>query len=254
MNLGIEDKIAVVTGGSEGIGKAIALAFAKEGAKVAISARRKEELVYAAQKIREVKKTDTLSFVGDMSISGQVEEFFTQVITKWGTVHILVNNVGSARKALFDELREEDWHSTLATNLHSAIFCSRKAVSHMRRQKWGRIVNIGAISAKEPGLGLMASNVAKSSLLSFSKSLAAEVAGDGILVNCVCPGRILSAQTQRIHTAEERQKIALEHIPLGRFGKAEEVANLVVFLCSECASYITGTTIPVDGGFAKSLY
>ena len=254
MNLGLQDKVAVITGASKGIGKAIALAFAKEGSKVAISARGKEELGLAAKAIKEAANGDILSFAGDMSVKSEIDMFFRQIIDKWGTIHILVNNVGSAKKIPFEELQEEDWDSVFSMNLFSAIYCSSQALPYMKNQKWGRIINIGAISAKQPGFGLMASNVSKSALLSFSKTLSSEVAGHGVLVNCLCPGRILSEQTMGYHTAEEREAIARAHIPIGRFGDPEEVANLAVFLGSECASYITGATLPVDGGFSKGLY
>ena len=253
MNFNIEDKIAVITGASDGIGKAIAFSLAKEGAKVAISARGREKLEKTAEEIRSNTNSDVFAFSADMSKKSEVKKFFESVTAKWGTIHILVNNVGGSCKAFFHELSDEDLQAVMTRNFYSVTFCTREALNHMRQQKWGRIINIGAISGKEPPSGLIASNAAKSSLLSFSKTLASEVAADGVLVNCVCPGRILSSQTNRIHTAEEITSIA-KTIPLGRFGNPEEVANLVVFLASEPASYITGTAIPADGGFGKSLY
>jgi 3-oxoacyl-[acyl-carrier protein] reductase len=255
VELNIRDKIAVVTGASEGIGRAIAMGLAREGAKVGISGRRKSELERAAEEIKSSTGNDNvLTVMGDMSVRAEARRFIGEVLNRWGTVHILVNNVGRATLSFFNDLSMEDWKNALQTNLYSTIHCTEATLSHMRAQRWGRIINISSISGKEPGLGLIASNVAKSGVISFSKALALEVAKEGILVNCVCPGRILSAQTVRLHTAEERERIAFAHIPVGRFGEPEEVANLVVFLASERASYITGTTMLVDGGMARGLF
>ena len=254
MKLGIGGKVAAITGASEGIGKATALAFAEEKAKVAICARRKESLQKAVHEIVTNTQCEVLSVEGDMANASDVKRFFCRIVDRWGKVDILINNVGAAKKAPFEQLTQDDWQWSLATNLFSAISCSFEAVELMKGQRWGRIVNVASVSGKEPGPYLMASNAGKSALVSFSKSLAYEVAKYGILVNCVLPGRILSAQTSRLHTAEERQKIALDHIPLGRFGNADEVAKFIVFLASECSSYVTGGSFEVDGGFSKGLF
>jgi 3-oxoacyl-[acyl-carrier protein] reductase len=255
MQLSIEGKVAVITGASEGIGRAVALGLAKEGARVAISARRKREIEDALSEIRDISANDqVIAFSGDMSKKASVQNFIDRVMGEWLTVHILVNNVGRATVKRFEDLSMEDWNSAMEINLLSAIHCSQTVLPVMKEQRWGRIINISSISGREPGKGLIASNVTKSGVISFSKSLSLEVANDGILVNCVCPGRILSAQTSRILKPEERQKMAVDHIPLGRFGKAEEVADLIVFLSSERASYITGAIITIDGGMSKGLF
>lgn len=254
MDLGLKDRVAVVTGASEGIGYAVALGLAREGAKVAISARSPDLLHLAADRIREETNVELFAMTGDMSKKGDVTRFIDSVLSKWGTAHILVNNVGRATKALFEELSEQDWRDTLDANLHSAIFCTQLVLPKMREQRWGRIINIGAVSGKQPSPNLMASNAAKSALLGFSKTLATEAGPDNVLVNCVLPGRILSAQILRLFPEEEREKIALAEIPLRRFGEAQELADLVVFLASERASYVTGTAIPVDGGICRGLY
>ncbi len=254
MNLQVRDKIAVVTGGSEGIGKAVALGLAKEGAKVAISGRRSRRLTEVADEIRAQTAGDVLAVAGDMTARNDVRRFTDMVLERWGTVHVLVNNVGCAVKALFDELTAENWSLSLDANLHSAIFCTERILPAMRKQQWGRIINLAAVSAKQPSPNLMASNAAKSALLGFSKTLAREVAADNILVNCVCPGRVLSAQVLTLFSEPERAAIADTQIPLKRFGTPEEVADLVLFLSSERSSYITGTVIPVDGGITQGLY
>lgn len=254
MNLQLKDKIAVVTGGSEGIGKAVASGLAKEGAKVAISGRRGNRLTEVSEEIRKSTGGDVLAVAGDMTDQNDVRRFTDTVLGKWGTVHVLVNNVGCAVKALFDELTDENWRRSMDANLYSAIFCTERILPAMRKQQWGRIINLAAVSAKQPSTRLMASNAAKSALLGFSKTLAGEVAADNILVNCVCPGRVLSAQVLELFSEPERATIAETHIPLKRFGRPEEVADLIVFLSSERSSYITGTVIPVDGGITQGLY
>jgi len=255
MDLSIGGKIAVITGASEGIGKAIAAKLALEGAKVAICGRRRTEVDRAVNEIRENSRTDEVfGFSGDMVNRDDVRVFMEKVIERFATVHILVNNIGRAQPGSFNNLSEEDWRAAFDANLAAAIHCTGAALPYMQKQRWGRVINVSSISGKEPTAGIIASNSAKSALISFSKTLAAEVARDGVLVNCVCPGRILSAQTLRLHSAEERDRIASANIPLGRFGEPEEAANLVAFLASECASYITGTAILVDGGMAKGLH
>jgi NAD(P)-dependent dehydrogenase (short-subunit alcohol dehydrogenase family) len=254
MDLELKDKVAVVTGGSEGIGKAIALGLAREGARVAICARRDDVLQKTADEIRNETDSEVLASVVDMCEQAEIDRFIAEVVERWGTVHVVVNNMGMAKKALFEELTREDWDRTLEGNLFSTIQCTRNVLPHMRKQKWGRVINISAVSGREPSPMLMASNVAKSGMISFSKTLAAEVAGDNILVNCICPGRILTPQILRLFNEEQRASIATAQIPLQRFGEAEELANLAVFLASERASYLTGTTIPVDGGIVRALY
>ncbi len=255
MDLGIKGKIAVITGASEGIGKAVAAKLASEGAKVAICGRRRTEIDRAADEIRKnANINDVIGFSGDMADKNDVRAFMELVIERFETVHILVNNVGRAQQGLFNDLSEEDWHAAFGVNLAAAVYCTKASLPYMKKQRWGRIINVASMSGKEPTIGTIASNSAKSALISLSKTLAIEVARDGILVNCVCPGRILSAQTSRLHSRDERDRIASANIPAGRFGEPEEVANLVAFLASECSSYIAGTAILVDGGMAKGLH
>ena len=254
MDLGLDKKVAVVTGSSEGIGKAIALGLAQEGARLAICARRSDRLEATAKEIRNATGAAVFASVVDMTQEAEIDQFVQEVIAQFGTVHIVVNNMGMATKALFTELAREDWDHTLEGNLFSAIQCTKQCLPAMRKQKWGRVINIAAVSGREPSPNLMASNVAKSGVISFSKTLASEVADDNILVNCICPGRILTPQILRLFSDEQRKSIASSQIPLNRFGEAGELANLAVFLASERGSYITGTTIPVDGGIVRALY
>jgi len=253
MDLAITGKRAVVTGASEGIGYAIALGLAREGAHVAICGRRQEQLEQARHTMEKESPSEVLARPADLAVRADVESFFQAVLQKWKGVDILVNNVGRAVQAPFEELSEDDWQAAMDTNLSSARRCTELALPYMKAQRWGRIINVSAVSGKQPTPNLLASNVAKSALISFSKSLSNEVGRYNVLVNCVCPGRILSPQIRRLFTEKERQTLASTHIPLRRFGEPEEFANLVVFLASEQASYITGTTIQVDGGLVAGL-
>ncbi len=252
MNLFLENKVAIVTGASAGLGKAIALGLANEGVKVAISARNQDALKQTATEIESATKRGVLAVIGDMSKADSVNDLVDKVIAEFETVHILVNNVGQAARGLFTTIGTDIWQSSIEVNLMSAIHATKQVVPYMQRQKWGRIVNIAALSATEPNRELAASNVAKSGLLSFSKTLSRELAGDNILVNCVSPGLIESPQNERYFSDAERKE-AIGKIPLGRFGYPEEFADVVTFLCSERASYITGENLIVDGGLSRGL-
>jgi NAD(P)-dependent dehydrogenase (short-subunit alcohol dehydrogenase family) len=251
MNLDLRNKIALVTGASAGLGREIAFNLAREGAKVAISGRRKTQLNETAVAISDETGSEVLTFVGDMTLKKNAIAFINQVINKLDTIHILVNNVGQATRGYFDSLSQSDWQQTFEVNLLSAVYCSKKVIPYMKTQKWGRIINIAALSGKEPVEELIASNVVKAGLINFSKTLSRELASDGILVNCVSPGLIKSPQNDRYFSKQEKDE-ALQAIPLQRFGEAKEFADAVVFLCSERSSYITGINLVIDGGMSHS--
>lgn len=252
MNLNLENKVAIVTGASAGLGKAIALSLANEGVKVAISGRNQNALKQTATEIESATDRRVLAVSGDMSKAASVKHLVEKVIAELETVHILVNNLGQATRGLFTTIGTDKWQTSFEVNLMSAIYATKKVVPNMQRQKWGRIINIAALSATEPSSKLVASNVAKSGLLSFSKTLSLELAADNILVNCVSPGLIESPQNDRYFSDAERKE-AISKIPLGRFGYPEEFADVVTFLCSERASYITGENLIVDGGASRGL-
>jgi 3-oxoacyl-[acyl-carrier protein] reductase len=233
MDLGLKGRAALVCGGSSGLGKAVATLLAREGANVAVCARTEEKLRKAAEEIERESGGKVLAAPADVSIPAQV-------------------------KALVQKTAA---HS-LELNLLSTMHLCREAVPHMKKAGWGRIINITSFAAKQPHEGLILSNTARAGVLGLSKSLANELAAQNILVNTVCPGAF---ETER-HAAllkkrAEQEGIPLEQvskarskeIPLGRFGQPEEFANLVVFLASERASYITGTAIQIDGGVTRSL-
>lgn len=262
MNLGLTDKIAVVGASSKGLGKAIALGLAQEGAKVTICARNYDVLEKTAGEIRDATNSEVLAIPTDVSEPKQVENLIAKTIGNFGGIDILVNNAGGPRAGRFDDLSAEDYHDAVHLNLMSTINLCRAVVPWMRKRGGGRIINLTSVSVKQPVDGLMLSNMARTGVIGFAKTLATELASDKILVNNVCPGIIFTDRIKQLATvrAEEAgisfdealEKMTAD-IPLGRIGDPEEFANLVVFLASEKSSYITGATIQVDGGMVRSL-
>ncbi len=262
MNLGLTDKIAVVGASSKGLGKAIALGLAQEGAKVTICARNSETLDNTAEEIQKQTDAEVLAVPTDVSQPDQVESLINKAISHFGGIDILVNNAGGPRAGRFDDLSSEDYLSAVNLNLMSTINLCRAVVPTMRERGGGRIINLTSVSVKQPVDGLMLSNMARTGVIGFAKTLATELAPDNILVNNVCPGIIYTDRIKQLATVraeddgisyDEALEKMTANIPLGRIGDPEEFANLVVFLASERASYITGTTIQADGGMVKSL-
>ncbi len=257
MDLGLKGKVAVVTGGTEGIGKATALKLAQEGAKVAICARRAELLDKTADEIRKTG-AEVLAVAADMSKAADIERFMKAVIERFGRLDILVNNAGTSARGKFLEVDDATWSADLELKLFGAIRCTRLAVPHMKKQGGGRIVNITISSAKQPGAQSMPTSVSRAAGLALTKALSKEYAADNILVNTVCIGKIKSGQHERrirndgLNADEYYAKTAKE-IPLGRVGEAAEVANVITFLVSDAASYVTGSSINLDGGISGVL-
>jgi 3-oxoacyl-[acyl-carrier protein] reductase len=257
VELGLKGKVAVVTGATEGIGRATALKLAREGAKVAICARRQEPLDRAAA---ELKKTgsDVLAVSADMSKPADIERFMKAVVDRFGRVDILVNNAGTSMRGKFLDLDDDKWSSDIELKVFGAIRCTRLAVPHMKKNGGGRIVNITISSAKQPGAESYPTSVSRAAGLALTKALSKEYAADNIRVNTVCIGKIKSGQHERRYTREGRNaeayyKEASKDIPLGRVGEAEEAANVIVFLVSDAASYVTGTSVNLDGGISGTL-
>lgn len=262
MELGLTNKVAVVGASSKGLGKAIALGLAYEGARVTICARDNAVLEQTADEIREKTETEVLAIPTDVSQPDQVEVLIARTISHFGGIDILVNNAGGPRAGRFDDLSAEDYHDAVNLNLMSTINLSRAVVPWMRKRAGGRIINLTSVSVKQPVDGLMLSNMARTGVIGFAKTLATELAPDKILVNNVCPGIIFTDRIKQLAsvraeesgiTYDEALENMTANIPLGRIGDPEEFANLVVFLASEKSSYITGTTIQVDGGMVRSL-
>jgi NAD(P)-dependent dehydrogenase (short-subunit alcohol dehydrogenase family) len=257
VELGLKGKVAVVTGGSEGIGKATALRLAEEGAHVAICARRKEPLDNVAADIQKFG-VQGLAVTADMSKAADVERFMKAVTDRFGRVDILVNNAGTSKRGAFLELTDEEWAADLELKVFGAIRCTRLAVPHMKKSGGGRIVNITISSAKQPGAESYPTSVSRAAGLAITKALSKEFAADNILVNTVCIGRIKSGQHERRYqrqgqTAEQYYAESAKGIPMGRVGEAEEVANVIAFLVSDAASYVTGSSINLDGGISGVL-
>jgi 3-oxoacyl-[acyl-carrier protein] reductase len=257
VDLGLKGKVAVVTGGTEGIGKATALKLAQEGAKVAICARRTELLDKAAEEIRKTG-AEVLAVAADMSKAADIERFMKAVIERFGRLDILVNNAGTSARGKFLEVDDATWSADLELKLFGAIRCTRLAVPHMKKQGGGRIINITISSAKQPGAQSMPTSVSRAAGLALTKALSKEFAADNILVNTVCIGKIKSGQHERRIrkdglTADDYYAKTGKEIPLGRVGEAAEVANVITFLVSDAASYVTGSSINLDGGISGVL-
>lgn len=257
MDLGLKGKVAVITGGSDGIGRATAIVMAREGAKVAICARGQQKLDETAAQIRK-EGGEVLALAADVTKTEQIDRFFDEVVKKFGGVDILLNNAGLSQRGKFLEIDDKMWHEDIDIKVYGAIRCLRRAIPEMKKRGGGRIINITISSAKQPGAGSMPTSLSRAAGLVITKSLSKEYAPDNILVNTVCIGRIKSGQHDR---RIERNNLSAEKyyfdnsrdIPMGRFGEAEEAANAIVFLASSMASYVTGSSINLDGGVSGVL-
>jgi 3-oxoacyl-(acyl-carrier-protein) reductase len=242
----LKGRVAVVTGGSRGIGRAIALALAEEGADVAVNYQRNEAM--ARDVARAIERTGRASdiYQADVSDPQQVQRMRDAILTRFQRVDILVNNAGINRDKSFAKMDDETWRSVIAVNLNGVFYCTKVFLDAMAAGGHGRIINISSIVGQMGNFGQSNYAAAKAGLLGFTKTLARELAGKGITVNAIAPGFIETEMVAGVPD-DVKQKL-LAQIPLRRFGKPEEVAKAVVFLSSEDASYITGHVLNVNGG------
>ncbi len=262
MDLGIKGRVAVIGGGSKGLGKACALSLAQEGANVAICSRNVEDLEAAAQEIRTATGAQVLTVPGDLSRLPDIQNLIQTTVDHFGRLDIVVSNSGGPPEGRAVDTQEETWDRAFQMALNFFIRMGRESVPHLRKQSWGRIVNILASTVYQPIDNLVTSGVTRMGAVAYAKSLADEVGRDNILVNNVAPGFLLTDRMVHIFetrgadtgvSTEEALNARSSSIPLGRFGRPEELADLVAFLASEKNGYITGTTILVDGGVVRSV-
>tara|TARA_B100000686_G_scaffold155543_2_gene163337 strand:+ start:244 stop:1035 length:792 start_codon:yes stop_codon:yes gene_type:complete len=260
MELGLMNRVAVVTGGSEGIGKAAAYSLAREGANVIILARTQSKLDSALEEIKSnaVGKVESISC--DVTDKDAVNKAFRDIIKKWGKVDILVNNAGSGNANSFDDLTDVMLDGDLQLKVFGAVFCSQAVLPSMRKARWGRIINITTAAGKAAAGSSVPTSMSRAAGIAMTKAMSKEYAPDNVLVNTVCIGSIKSGQNDRKWeaTVAEGSNLTLDeyydkngkNIPLGRVGEAVEAGDLICFLASEKSSYISGTAINIDGGAA----
>jgi 3-oxoacyl-[acyl-carrier protein] reductase len=237
VNLGLQDRVALVCGSTRGIGRAVATALANEGAKVAINGR------------------SNAPFPADVAVPEQAVGLVQRVAKEFGRLDILFCNAGGPPAAAFKDQPADAWLRAIELNLLSTINLARTAVPIMQKARWGRIICLTSLVAKQPLPGLILSTTARAGVLGFSKALSDEVAKDGITVNSLCPGFIATERVEELQRAKpEMMKQTIAQIPMGRIGTPEELAAAVTFLASEPASYITGAVLQVDGGFIRSIF
>jgi len=241
----LSDKVAIVTGASRGIGRAIALALASQGAKVVASARNAEALAKLTAEIKS-QGGDALAVVGDVAVEDDANNLVKQAVSAYGQVDIFINNAGITRDGLLLRMKNADWDAVLDTNLKGAFLCTRAVAKVMSKQRSGRIINISSVVGEMGNAGQANYCASKAGLLGLTKSVARELARRNVTVNAITPGFITTEMTEDM--TEKAQETMTEQIPLGRPGSAEDVANAVIFLASEQSAYITGQVLGVNGG------
>ena len=262
MDLGLTDRVAIVGGASKGLGRACALSLAQEGANLAISSRNPAELNAAAQELGAETGREVLAIPGDLSQLDDVQNLVKRTANHFGRLDIVVCNSGGPPAGRAVDTPEDVWEQSFQMSLNFFIRMSREAVPYLRERSWGRIINIFASTVYQPIDNLVTSGVTRMGAVAYAKSLADEVGRDNILVNNVAPGFLMTERMVHVFenrasgegkTLDEVMGAHADTIPVKRFGRPEELGDLVAFLASEKNSYITGTTILVDGGYVRSI-
>jgi len=261
--MGLKGKTVLITAASLGIGKAVVELFAQEGCKIAISSRSKTNLLAVSKEIKDKYSVEPFWSVCDLNKQKDIENTFSAISQHFGTVDILVNNCGGPSPGLFQQLDEEEWNLAYEQVLLSVVRFSKLVLPGMMSKNWGRIINLTSISVKQPIDNLVLSNTLRAGVTGLTKSLSNEVAKFNITVNNVAPGMTLTRRLYELAVIEAKEKgksheeVLVEmakRVPLNRLARPEEIASVVVFLASKQASYVTGTTIQVDGGYIKNIY
>jgi len=262
MELGLKHRVAIVAASSQGLGRATAEALAAEGCRVAMCARNEQSLGAAAEQIRQKHKADVLAMAVDVTDPGAVRDFVHETVSRFGSADICVTNAGGPPAKGFLAATLEDWRKAVDANFLSAVYFAREVIPHMQREHWGRIITITSLTTKQPVADLVLSNAVRAAVVGLVKSLANEFGKDGILVNNVGPGytatdRLIDLARRRSAALGKPEKEVIDgwaaEAPLKRIGEPRELAETIVWLASERASYVTGQTILVDGGAYKGL-
>ncbi|NIM48115.1 MAG: SDR family oxidoreductase [Gemmatimonadales bacterium] len=262
MDLQLDGRVALIGGSSSGLGLAIATTLAAEGCHVALNGRDADRLARAVEHVKAHAHREVVAVQADVSVPAQVEELARRVTQQLGPVDILLCNAGGPPAMRFDAVPAEGWDAALGLNLLSTIHLCGAVLPSMRERHWGRIICLTSVAAKQPITNLILSTTARAGVLGFAKTLADEVAVDGITVNCVCPGYMRTERVEELAAelaAQRNRRVEdvlgdfVRGIPTGRMGEPAELAAVVAFLASEQASYITGVALQVDGGLVRSI-
>lgn len=256
MDLGLEGKIAIVTGGSDGLGRATAHRLAAEGANVIICGRREDYLAQVAEELNKQTTGEVVAVRADVSVAEDCENLVREAVKRFGALDILVNNAGASAAASFEDVSDEAWQTDFNLKVMGAVRVTRAALPHIKAQGGGSIINATISGGKAPLAKSLPTTLSRSAGLNLTKSLANEYAADNIRVNSICIGLIKSAQWDRRAGEEPVENLYDDlggRIPLGRVGEAEDYGDLVAFLCSKRGTYITGTAINLDGGMCAVL-
>ena len=270
MDMGLQDKVAIITGGSDGIGKAAALSMAKEGANVVIVARRQQVLDQAVQEIKTATEGSVVPLALDITTEGASQKMVKTALDNFGRVDIVVNNAGSSMAKPFEDVSDEDWESDFELKVWAAVRLMQNAIIEMRKVGGGRIINVTNLAGRTPGLSSMPTSISRAAGIAITKGLSKDLAKDNILVTTVCIGLVKSGQHQRRYEArlEKEPNLSLEEfydelahggavyrspVPLGRVAEPEEAGDVIAFLASARASYLTGIAVNLDGGMSAVL-